>query len=219
MFLPFPPQIYYFSLNPPSICKKICILLAFLPKNTYLCTAMISVTKTAAYICQRYQKEFGKQIDEMKLHKLLYFTQRECLVQTGEPLFPEELHAWKYGPVMPQIRHLYKDGKLTDLPTQDEVAQYQSVFDEVFQEYAPSHPLTLVSMSHGELSWKRARQGYTKYESSDVPMKLDDIREDAQRFKERTMRLKLLQGFLDSKGITDHEGFLRSVARSTVPVL
>jgi uncharacterized phage-associated protein len=180
---------------------------------------MMSVTKIAAYICQRYLKEFGKQIDEMKLHKLLYFTQRECLVQTGQPMFPEQLHAWKYGPVMPQIRHLYKDGKLTDLPSDKEVAQYQSVFDEVFREYAPSHPLTLVSVSHGELSWKRARQGYTKYESSDVPMKLDDIREDAERLKERTMKLKLLQGFLDSKGITDHEGFLRSVARSTVPVL
>ena len=139
--------------------------------------------------------------------------------ESGSPMFPEQLHAWKYGPVMPQIRHLYKDGKLTDLPSDEEIAQYQAVFDEVFREYAPSHPLTLVSVSHGELSWKRARQGYTKYESSDVPMKLDDIREDAERLKERAMKLKLLQGFLDSKGITDHEGFLRSVARSTVPVL
>ena len=98
----------------------------------------MSVTKIAAYICQRYQKEFGKQIDEMKLHKLLYFTQRECLVQTGQPMFPEQLHAWKYGPVMPQIRHLYKDGKLTDLPSDEEVAQYQSVFDEVSVSMHPA---------------------------------------------------------------------------------
>ena len=180
---------------------------------------MISVTKIAAHICQRYQQQFGEQIDEMKLHKLLYFLQRECLVQKGEPLFPEVLHAWKYGPVMPQIRQLYKEQKLTDIPSQEEISDYQSVIDEVFREYAPSHPLTLVSISHGELSWKRARQGYSKYESSDVPMKLDDIREDAERYKERTMKLTLLKGFLDSKGIKDHEGFLRSVARSTVPVV
>lgn len=40
---------------------------------------MEDVVKVASYICQRYQREFGKRIDEMKLHKLLYFTQRESI--------------------------------------------------------------------------------------------------------------------------------------------
>lgn len=194
--------------------------LAFLKKSSYLCTGyMISVVKIAAYICQRYQQEFGEQIDEMKLHKLLYFVQRECLVQKEEPLFPEQLHAWKYGPVMPQIRQLYKEGLLTELPSQDEIAIYQPVFDEVFREYAHSHPLTLVSISHSELSWKRAREGYGKYESSDVPMKLGDIREDAERYKERLAMLKIQSDFLNSKGITNHEQFLRDLARHRVPVV
>lgn len=180
---------------------------------------MISVVKIAAYICQRYQQEFGEQIDEMKLHKLLYFMQRECFVQKDEPLFPEQLHAWKYGPVMPQIRQLYKEGLLTEIPSQDEIATYQSVFDEVFREYAHSHPLTLVSISHSELSWKRAREGYGKYESSDIPMKLENIREDAERYKERLALLKIQGDFLNSKGITNHEQFLRDLARHRIPVV
>lgn len=160
---------------------------------------MISVVKIAAYICQRYQQEFGEQIDEMKLHKLLYFMQRECLVQKGDPLFPEQLHAWKYGPVVPQIRPLYKEGLLTELPSQQEVTAYQPVFDEVFRRLAGSSSMTLVSISHGELSWKRARIGYGKYDSSDVPMCIDDIREDAERFKVRQFMLKKL-GETKSKG-------------------
>lgn len=180
---------------------------------------MVSVVKIASYICDRYQHEVGERIDEMKLHKLLYFMQRECLVQTDEPLFPEELHAWKYGPVMPEIRQLYRYDQLHSLPTQDEIVKYKPVFDEVFEEYAKSKPLTLVSISHGEQSWKRARKGYTKYESSDVPMKLEDIREDAERYKERCMILKIQRDFLDSKGIKDHEEFLRNIARSRVPVM
>ena len=48
---------------------------------------MESVKKVASYIAQRYKKEFGERISEMKLHKLLYFTQRESLIQLGEPLF------------------------------------------------------------------------------------------------------------------------------------
>jgi len=161
---------------------------------------MISVVKTAAYICQRYLQEFGEQIDEMKLHKLLYFMQRECLVQKGEPLFPEQLHAWKNGPVMPQIRQLYKEGLLTELPSQQEVTAYQPVFDEVFRRLAGSSSMTLVSISHGELSWKRARIGYGKYDSSDVPMSIDDIREDAERFKVRQFMLKKF-GETKSKGV------------------
>ena len=120
-------------------------------------------------------------------------------MQKGEPLFPEQLHAWKYGPVMPQIRQLYKDGLFTELPSQQEVAAYQSVFDEVFRRLAGSSSMTLVSISHGELSWKRARIGYGKYDSSDVPMSIDDIREDAERFKVRQFMLKKF-GETKSKG-------------------
>ena len=180
---------------------------------------MMSVAKIASYICQRYQKEFGERIDEMKLHKLLYFTQRECIVQTGEPIFPEIMHAWKYGPVMPEIRQLYKENRLVDLPSVKEMKPYHEVMDEVFREYATSKPLTLVSISHAELSWKRARKGFAKFDSSDVPMKLEDIREDAENYKERLALLKLQRDFLNSKGIKNHEQFLWNLGRHRIPVV
>ena len=52
---------------------------------------MEQVLKVASYICQRYLAAFGHRIDEMKLHKLLYFTQRECIVQKGEPMLMKSL--------------------------------------------------------------------------------------------------------------------------------
>lgn len=180
---------------------------------------MVSVVKIASYICERYLREVGERIDEMKLHKLLYFMQRECIVQTGEPLFPEVLHAWKYGPVMPEIRQLYKHNQLHSLPSHEEIIKYKPIFDEIFGEYAKSKPLTLVSITHGEASWKKARKGYSKYESSDVPMQLDDIREDAERYKDRCMMLKIQRDFLNSKGIKNYEDFIRNIARSQVPVV
>ena len=63
---------------------------------------MEDVLKIASYICDRYYKEYGHNIDEMKLHKLLYLTQRETIIQTGEPLFNDQFEAWKYGPVLSQ---------------------------------------------------------------------------------------------------------------------
>ena len=48
---------------------------------------MVSVNDAASYIYYRYRDEYGCVIDEMKLHKLMYFAQRESLIQTGNPLF------------------------------------------------------------------------------------------------------------------------------------
>lgn len=73
---------------------------------------MTDVLKVASYLCQRYKDTYGVQMDEMKLHKLLYFTQREAIIQTGAPMFHEKFKAWKYGPVLPQIRKHYKDDTL-----------------------------------------------------------------------------------------------------------
>jgi hypothetical protein len=51
----------------------------------------------------------------------------------------------------------------------------------------------LSAISHGEISWKKARAGYRKYDESNVPMKLEDIYEDARRYKERCLMLQELE--------------------------
>jgi len=151
---------------------------------------MESVEKVASYISERYQKEFGRRIDEMKLHKLLYFTQKECIVQTGQPMFKDIFHAWMYGPVIPSIRNLYKRDLLHTLPSEESIQRDLPVYDEVFKEFASTKSVMLSAISHGELSWKRARVGYGKYDESDVPMKLEDIMEDASLYKQRCQMLQ-----------------------------
>lgn len=160
---------------------------------------MESVAKIASYVSERYKKIYGQRIDEMKLHKLLYFIQRECIAQTDEPLFDATFHAWLYGPVLPEVRSLYKNDQLHELPSVSVIQKYKPVFDEVFTRLAGSSSLLLVSISHGELSWRRAREGYGKYDSSDVPMKLDDIKEDARRYKERC---QMLQDMFDKQNVS-----------------
>jgi uncharacterized phage-associated protein len=107
-------------------------------------------------------------------------------------MFPEVFHAWKYGPVIPQIRQLYKDDLLHESMTDEEARKYHPIIDEVFRRLAGSSSLTLVAISHSELSWKRARAGFGKWDSSDVPMKLDDIKEDAINYRIRQFMLKKL---------------------------
>ena len=137
---------------------------------------MLDVVKVASYISRRYEREYGSQIDEMKLHKLLYFAQRESIIQLDQPLFADSFQAWKYGPVLVQIRSLYKQGKLTERLTSEEIATYQTVFDKVFEQYAPKDAWSLSSITHGEISWQKARVGIPAGENSDTLIALDDIR-------------------------------------------
>ena len=48
---------------------------------------MEKLMDVASYVYNRYQETNGKRIDEMKLHKMLYFAQRESYIQRDEPLF------------------------------------------------------------------------------------------------------------------------------------
>ncbi|MDE5788603.1 MAG: DUF4065 domain-containing protein [Bacteroidaceae bacterium] len=146
---------------------------------------MESVEKIASYIFHRYQKEFGGKICEMKLHKLLYFMQRESIIQKNEPLFSEPFLAWRYGPVMVPIRNLYASEEFNELPSDDFIRDNISVFDLVFEQYAPKDAWSLSRLSHGELSWQHARQDLLPEQNGREPLSLEDIRKDAERVKMR----------------------------------
>lgn len=151
---------------------------------------MIDVFKVASYIADRYQRDFKERIDEMKLHKLLYFTQREAIIQTGAPMFEASFYGWKYGPVLVEIRGDFHNDTLHDLPSEYVINQYQGVFDKIFEHYAIKDSWSLSRLSHGELSWKNARIGLLPSDNGNTKMKIEDIRKDAERIKVRRYMLK-----------------------------
>ena len=55
---------------------------------------MTSIIDVAKYISLKQKLLFNGAIDEMKLHKLLYFAQREYLSKYNEELFKEQFEAW-----------------------------------------------------------------------------------------------------------------------------
>lgn len=146
---------------------------------------MIDVIKVASYIHKRYQDEMGKTIDEMKLHKLLYFSQRESIIRTDNPMFEAAFAAWKYGPVIEVVRKQYRANTLNIIPTQEEILPYKDSFDYIFENYARKDSWTLSILTHGESSWKKARKGFSDDAHCDVLIDINDIKEDAKRIKMR----------------------------------
>lgn len=146
----------------------------------------------ASYICNRYSGEFGLKIDEMKLHKLLYFAQRESLIQRQEPLFDAVFYGWKFGPILKEIRVAYRDYSFcTSIPS-DVVVRITPIMDKVFEEYAGKDSWSLSRLTHGEYAWKNSRISIPDGENGDLPMKLEDIRVDANRIRERREMLSQL---------------------------
>ena len=158
---------------------------------------MEELRQIASYIYMRYQKEFGRSIDEMKLHKLLYFVQRESIVQLGAPIFKEEFEAWRYGPVLVPVRQLYRDGLLDTPLSAEAIEKYSAVFDKVFSQYAVKDSWSLSSLTHGEYSWRHARQGVPDDVNCTNKMTVEDISIDAQRIKTRRLLLSALKSSED----------------------
>lgn len=150
---------------------------------------MENLMSVASYVFNRYQDTMGEKIDEMKLHKLLYFAQRESIIQKNEPLFTEVFYGWKFGPILKEIRSAYRDNTFLSVVDEDIVSRIKGIMDKVFEEYASKDSWSLSRLTHGEISWKNSRKDIPDGANSDNPMSFDDIIKDAERIKQRRIGL------------------------------
>ena len=144
---------------------------------------MIDIFLAAKYVSQRYRRSFGQSLDEMKLHKLLYFAQRESLIMSDRPMFDNQFEAWKYGPVMRCLRGHSWDTEEDLISLYPELLRYIPTFDRVFELYAGKSSWSLSSVSHGESCWQKAKDRERGF--SPVEILTDDIRKDAEAIKLR----------------------------------
>ena len=66
---------------------------------------MYSALNIAKYTIDKCTKEMHP-ISNLQLQKILYYIQREFL-QQGTRAFPEEIEAWQFGPVVPEVYRQY----------------------------------------------------------------------------------------------------------------
>ncbi len=147
---------------------------------------MANVKCVGAYLNSLYMAKYSKNLDEMKMHKLMYFSQRESLMSHNEPLFEEEFLGWKYGPVLQSVRNEYKNKgsnppfyKVNCCLAESEKNLLSSVMDR----YGNLSSWKLSSLSHAELSWRKSRRGLKAYDNGTVKLELNAMKVDAAREK------------------------------------
>lgn len=105
------------------------------------------------------EPEKGDLISNLKVQKLLYYAQGFHLAMYNKPFFEEEIHAWLYGPVVPETYHLFKEygsGPISLNPefNFDQFSEEQiELFSEIHTVYGQFSAIKLMDMTHNESPW------------------------------------------------------------------
>jgi uncharacterized phage-associated protein len=102
-----------------------------------------------------------EQIDNLKLQKLLYYTQAWHLAIFGTPILAEQIEAWVHGPVIPDVFRLYRDCRWAPIPATVPVGRIPPGLEkhvvEVLTAYGNFTGWELERLTHSERPWQGAR--------------------------------------------------------------
>ncbi len=134
------------------------------------------------FIVRAYEDGIEAETTNMKVQKLLYYAQSLHLALYDEPLFEDEIQAWRYGPVCPPAYRFYSDfeAKQLPIPRQESLLQLPSekkeLLEEIWGYFGGYHAYKLSDMTHVEFPWKKARRGLLPEASSTEPILLNDMK-------------------------------------------
>ena len=103
--------------------------------------------------------EEADPLTNLRLQKLLYYTQAWSLIIRESELFSDEIEAWRHGPVVPAVYQvlrntpIHPDAFATAPDLQAEEANFVRHVWEAYNQYSA---LQLSRMTHAESPWRKA---------------------------------------------------------------
>lgn len=120
----------------------------------------------ASHIVKHYYSDFdyenqGEIITNMKLQKLLYYYQGFHLAFFDKPAFEEDIFAWQYGPVVPEVYHFFANKGASIINIDDFNEKHKELTDQqkqllhvILENYGQLNAIALMNLSHQESPWK-----------------------------------------------------------------
>lgn len=134
------------------------------------------------FIVKAYEDGRELEMTNMKIQKLLYYTQSIYLALYDEPLFNNNLEAWRNGPVCPRVYHYYCEFESQQLPIpkareyNNLTPEIKALLDEIWWYFGKYHAYELSDMSHIEFPWRKARAGLPSSAPSHNPIELNELK-------------------------------------------
>lgn len=119
----------------------------------------------AFHIVKHYYSDFdyedqGEIMSNLKLQKLLYYYQGFHLAFFEKPAFNEDIYAWQYGPVVPEVYHSFAGKRASIIKTDDFNENYEELTDPqeqllhvILSNYGQLNAIALMNLSHQEAPW------------------------------------------------------------------
>ncbi len=108
-------------------------------------------------------RERGDILTNLKLQKLLYYSQAWHLALKDRELFDEDFQAWIHGPVLPSQYQRFKNFEWRPILEEIKLPQLDPELHrhlkEVIEVFGSETATSLELMTHQELPWKEARNG------------------------------------------------------------
>jgi uncharacterized phage-associated protein len=104
------------------------------------------------------QNPDNNDMTNMKLQKLLYYSQGTFLVLHGQRLFEQPIEKWQYGPVVADVYHQYKGFgdqiiKIDEVDLQFLHPKQMEVLNMVFDFFGQFSAIKLMNLTHNEKPW------------------------------------------------------------------
>lgn len=127
-----------------------------------------SALDVAKYVIA-HENNQGRNITNLRLQKLLYFVQAKVLCEGNDECFSDEMEAWDFGPVAPDVYHNYKvfgAMNLTETSKPPRFLAHEELIDSMLDNCAKFSTNKLVEITHRQKPWKDA---YAKGRGTVIP--------------------------------------------------
>ncbi|MDO8492735.1 MAG: DUF4065 domain-containing protein [bacterium] len=105
-------------------------------------------------------------ITNLKLQKVLYFAQAYYLSKVGRPLFSDNIEAWAYGPVVPEVYHKFKSKGSNPIICEEDKSSLSNedkeILKKVWGTFGGYSASKLVDIAHAHTPWKEASTSPSK---------------------------------------------------------
>lgn len=186
----------------------------------------LSVLDVAKYFTEINSQVSDQSLDKMKLQKLAYYAQAWSLVLLEDSLFPEQIQAWKNGPVIPVLWRTLKNDNLPERNQSFSISQ-EAILRQVWEVYGKLSSTELRKLSHQEMPWLNAYGDKSNGASCHEQVVLEDMSDYYHNFitqeqkdnlqippsvvnpkKERTITVTFVDGGSEQVKLSDIEKHL-----------
>jgi uncharacterized phage-associated protein len=125
-----------------------------------MATAPVGALSVARHFLAIPRDESGDLISNLKLQKLLYYSQGCWVALNGahSPLFHDKIYAWKHGPVVSTVYKHYSKCGSDALPQESRPSlkvEVRTFLDEIYRVFGKFSAWKLREMTHQEAPWKK----------------------------------------------------------------